>query len=194
MRFPILFLALTALPAPVLAQEGPGSSSSKRVGGTAVMVVKGSEVAGQYRAHVGGWVGLVFGERLTVGGGGLAMLENVELAAAQSESGFDLGMGYGGLQVRYWWPLRGGFTLDGGALLGAGHAEVTDLVQGLEAGSDNFFVVEPEISVLFGLFSGVHVGAAAGYRVVWGAEDLPRVATEDLRGPTAALTLKIGGW
>jgi hypothetical protein len=158
------------------------------------MVVKGSEVAGQYRAHVGGWAGLVFGNRITVGGGGLAMLEDVELAAAQAGSGFDLGMGYGGLQIRLRQPLGMSFAVEGGALLGAGHAEVRDLVQRRELGADNFYVIEPDISVFYSFLPGVHVGAAAGYRVVWGVEDLPRVAAEDLRGLTTALTLKIGGW
>jgi hypothetical protein len=163
------------------------------VGSTAALVVKGSDVAGQYRAHVGGWVGLVIGRRVALGGGGLAMLENVELVAATSGSGFDLGTGYGGLQVRYWQPLPKGFALEGGALLGGGHAEVTDLVQGIELGADNFFVVEPETTLFYDLFSRVHLGVAVGYRFVWGVEDIPLVTSDDLRGLTAAFTLKIGG-
>jgi hypothetical protein len=118
------------------------------------------------------------------------MLEKVELGA--SGSGLDLSMGYGGIQVRFSKLLFERLTLDAGALVGAGHAEVRARVPDFEPGSDNFFVTEPEISAFYTLFPKVHLGLAAGYRLAWGVEDLPRVSEGDLSAFTATLLLRVG--
>jgi hypothetical protein len=157
------------------------------------LVAKGSDLAGEKRIHLGGWAGLVFGEHWIVGGGGFALLEAVELGTSGSGSGFDLGMGYGGIQVRYRRSFLPSLAVETGALLGAGHAEVKEQIQGLEIGSDNFYVVEPEVSALYTIVPQIYLELAAGYRVVWGVEDLPRVSAQDLRAATASLSLRLGG-
>ena len=185
----LLLCTLLALPGPLVAQAGPSPSPNARAGSVASLVLKGSRVAGKGRAHVGVWAGLVFGG-LAVGGGGYAMLENVELGP--SGSGFDLDMGYGGIQIRFSKVLLERLTLDAGALLGAGHAKVRDRAQDFESPSDNFFVAEPEISTFYSLLPKLHLGIAAGYRLAWGVEDLPRVSAQDLSAFTATLFLRVG--
>lgn len=157
------------------------------------IVSKWSEVAEQGRVHVGGWGGLVFGGRLVVGGGGFTMLRRVELPASEASSGFDLKMGYGGLVLEFWQPLGGRGTAAASLLAGGGHAEVRDRLAGLEVGADNFMVAEPGIDLSYALVGRVHLGVAAGYRLVWGVDDLPRVSPEDLEAPTITLSLRFGG-
>ena len=103
MRLAVLILLLT-LPGPIQAQAGSASSAPPRARATGAVLLKGSQVAGTDRLFMGGWAGLVFGDRLAIGGGGLALSKNVELVGSESSTGFDLGMGYGGLTVRYWHP------------------------------------------------------------------------------------------
>ena len=198
MRIGFLFAVLLALPGPLGAQAGqdpstPDPSAGNRVRSTATAVLKASQIADESRVHVGGWVGLVFSESLAVGGGGFALLKNVELAGSEGGTGFNLDMGYGGLFFQYWEPLGSGLTGEVGLLLGAGHAEVQDQLSRTEVGSDNFLVGEGEIGVTYSVFKGVHIGLSLGYRLTSGVEDLPGVSTGDLNAYTGSLSLRLGG-
>ena len=155
-------------------------------------MLKGAKIAEKGRMHLGGWAGLVFGEKLAVGGGGFGLLERVELPAAGGTSGFDLSMGYGGLFFRYWEPLVGSLLGEAGVLLGAGHAEVRDQVTRNEVSSDNFLVGEAEMSVQYPVFQGFFLGISAGYRLTAGVEGLPRVGDGDLNAFTGTVFLRMG--
>lgn len=189
----VLLIVLLALPGPVLAQAGSSASSQGRVGATGAILLKGGQIAGQGRAHLGGWAGLIFGNRLAVGGGGFALLDRVELPASEGGSGFELDLGYGGLFFRYWEPLAGSLVGGAGVLLGAGHAEVRDQVTLNEVGSDNFMVAEAEMSVQYPVFRQTFVGLSAGYRLTAGVEDLPKVSAGDLNTFSGTIFLRIGG-
>ena len=193
MRRPALFILLLLLPGPLRAQEGGDPLTPPRAEATAAFLLKGSQLAGANRIILGGGIGLLVGGRLAIGGAGLATTENVELAGLENSTGFDLGMGYGGLTVHYWHPLTQRLTWEAGFLVGAGHAEVRSLVTGTEVGADNFAVVEPELALSLTTLPWLRFGASLGYRMAWGMEDLPRVAVEDLRSFSLALTLRIRG-
>ncbi len=194
MRKLVLAGLLLALPGTLRAQAGPPSASDEgRVTSTASVLVKGSTIAEKSRAQVGGWVGLVFGGRFAVGGGGLVLLKEVDLEGTEAGTGFSLDLGYGGIFCRFWQPLSPRLTGEVGLILGAGHGEVSDRLSGAELGSDNFVIVEPEVSLFFTLFPSVHVGASGGYRLAWGVEDLPRVSQDDLRAVTATISVRLGG-
>jgi hypothetical protein len=62
-----------------------------------------------------------------------------------------------------------------------------------EVGSDNFLVAEPEMSILYSFFPGVHLGVSVGYRLTTGVEDLPRVSAGDLNAFTGTISLRLGG-
>ncbi|MBT8398510.1 MAG: hypothetical protein HKO65_18350 [Gemmatimonadetes bacterium] len=202
MRFQTLVALLAAFagvfpgvsPGVLEAQVGPEVGSEEtRVGSAASIVVKGGQIAQENRVHFGGWAGLVFSERLAIGGGGFALLKNVNLAGPEGETGFDLDMGYGGLMFRIWEPLGGYLTAEMGLLLGAGHAEVRQQLTGTEVGSNNFLVAEGELGIAYGLFRSLHVGASAGYRLTSGVEDLPGVSKGDLNAFTGSLFVRLGG-
>jgi hypothetical protein len=135
----------------------------------------------------------VFSGRFAVGGGGFTLVENVEIPGSAGGTGFELGMGYGGVFLQLWHPIPGGFSGELGLLAGAGNAEVRDLLMGSELGADNFLVLEPTLSASRPAFRGVRVGVSLGYRKVWGVEDLLLVTGDDLQSVTGTLFLRIGG-
>ncbi|MGD8360267.1 MAG: hypothetical protein PVJ04_02465 [Gemmatimonadota bacterium] len=184
---------LLALPGPLSAQAAQVDSAGARAESAAAVVFKGGEVADVGRVLVGGWAGLVFGEHFMLGGEGITLLEEVELPGSESGTGFDLGMGYGGVILKHWWDLPGRLTGEGGLLLGAGHATVKDRRTGREVGSENFPILEPEVGLGLRVFRRVYVGVSVGYRLVWSIEDLPRVSPDDLRSFSGTLSLRVGG-
>jgi hypothetical protein len=159
----------------------------------AAVLVKGGQVADENRLFLGGWAGLVFGDHIALGGGGMTLTKGVDLRGSGLPTGFFLEAGYGGVLFKYWGDLSNGFTSEAGILLGAGHAEVHDRISGQEVGAENFVVLEPEVSLFFNLYRQVYLGASGGYRFTSGIEDLPRVSSGDLRSFTATLSLRLGG-
>lgn len=157
------------------------------------LVLKHSRLAGSSQFHGGGWGGVVIGQRLLVGGGGLTAIGWRELAASGGGTGFETAVGYGGLVLRVREPLGPEWIMEFGALAGAGNARVRDRVTRLELGADNFWVFEPEIGLSLRLPMGLRGGAALGYRTVWKVEDLPTLKEEHFRGFTLGAFLGGGG-
>lgn len=187
-----LALAL-ALPGSLAGQVGPQPSDGPKVSAAASVQLKAGRIAHEGRLHLGGWAGLVFGGRLAIGGAGFALLEDVELVGTEAGIGFDLGLGYGGLYFAYWKPVSSRVTGQVGLLAGAGHAEVRDRLEGREVGSDNFPVLEPDVSLFFAVHPRIRLGASLAYRMAWDVHQLPAVSAEDLRSTTGTLSLRIGG-
>jgi len=188
-----LVLALVlSLPGPASGQTGTDAPSDGRISSTAGMLLKVGKIADESRLHLGGWAGLLFGENLAIGGGGFALMNDVELAGSEGGTGFDLGFGYGGLLFRYWEALADPLTGEVGFLVGAGHAEVRDRLAGTEVGSDNFLVSEAEMGVVYTLIDAFHVGLSVGYRLTAGVENLPGVSTTDLNGFTGTISVRLG--
>lgn len=193
MRSLFLLTLFLALPGALLAQAGPAASTPDRVSATASVFLKTGKIAQRDRFYLGGWAGVQFTENLAVGGGGLTLLNDVELAGLEGSTGFNLDLSYGGLFLRYWEPLTGSFIGDVGLMLGAGHAGVRDQLSRAEVGSDNFFVVEAEMSLLYSLLRRAFLGFSVGYRLTEGVEDLPSVSDGDLSAFTATLLLRLAG-
>ncbi len=194
MRAAILVLLLTtALPGLLPAQAAPPSSDDGRAGAAAAVLVKAGSLAGSARLHLGGWVGLVLNDRISIGGVGYALTEMVELPGSEAGTGFDLGMGYGGLLATLRSSLTPEFHGEIGLLLGAGNASLQDRLVGLELGSDNFFVAEPTLGLSRTLPHNLHLGLAVGYRQVVGLQDLPTVVGSDLNAFTGTLSIRLGG-
>lgn len=188
MRSKLPLLLILALPGSARAQAGPPPSTTDGVRSAAAFTVTGGKLAGTTGAHIGGWGGLVFGDRFLLGGGGFAITKNVELPGLD-----DLRMGYGGIVVRYWGTVSRELTWGVGALLGAGNARIRNRVVGTELGSDNFVLAEPSLSLAHPLIRSLHLEVALGYRKAWGVEDLPTLSADDLTSLTGSISLRLGG-
>jgi hypothetical protein len=193
LRAAVVLAVFVALPAHAMAQAAPAGSTSPRAGAIGAFLVTSGEVAEARAVFMGGWGGLVFREGIVLGGGGVALTKRIQLAGAESSTGFDLGAGFGGIYLRYIERTNHRLTPEGGLFLGAGHAEVTDRMVGLEIGADNFFVIEPEAALGYRVFRRLHVGVSLGYRFVWGVQDLPLLASGDFRSLTGSVSLRLGG-
>lgn len=193
MRSFLLLLAALILPGLLSAQSTPDTVSQDRISVAASVFLKVGKIADKTRPHAGGWAGLVLGDRLAVGGGGFAVLNDVELPGSEGGTGFDLDVGYGGLFFRYWEPLSPSVFGEAGLILGAGHAEVRDQLTRAEVGSDNFLMAEAEMSLLYAFLPGAALGASVGYRMTSGIEDIPRVSVGELNTFTGTLFLRLGG-
>ena len=187
-----LFLILLLLPGS-LAAQGEGQEEPFRARGTAALMIKAGSVAGADRVFLGGWGGLTFGPRFSVGGGGVALTRSVELTASDVGTGFQLGAGYGGILFRFQHPLGRGVRGQGSLLVGAGHAEVRDRLTGREVGADNFGILEPEVGISLSILPWLFIEAAGGRRMAWWLEDLPLLREDDLTGTTGTLSIRVGG-
>lgn len=180
-------------PGPLKAQAAQPESPPPRVTAAAAFLVETGEVAGAREIMFGGWGGMVFGDRFILGGGGVALPERVEISGSEAATGFDLGMGFGGVYMRYAISRWGPLAAEGGLLLGAGHAEVRDRFVGLEVGADNFMILAPEAGFTLRVFRALQLAAFVGYRYVWGVDDLPLLSSEDFRSVSGAFSVRVGG-
>ena len=140
---------------------------------------------------LGGEASLHFARHFTIGATGGGLLNAVPLVESGSDLGTDLRMGYGGLLFGYEADVGPTVSVAGRFLFGAGNAEVRAVPVGNEIGADNFLVVEPEAVVRLRVVGRLHVGFAAGYRLVLGVQDLPTVVADDLEGASLTITLLI---
>ncbi len=140
---------------------------------------------------LGGEASLHLSRHFSIGAAGGGLLVAVPLVASGSDLGTDLRMGYAGLLFAYESRTERTVSVAGRLLLGAGHAEIRAVPVGNELGADNFLVLEPEILLRVRAVGPLHLGFAAGYRMVHGVQDLPTLGADDLEGASLTITLLI---
>jgi hypothetical protein len=195
---PAILLLGAVLVAPLLpggqleGQLAPRLGVDGEVGAVASVRPVGSRV-GQ---HVMPLLALGFALRvspaLEIGGEGLLGLRRVRVSADDSPDRAELGMGYGGVSIRYGPGSGNGVSgLHGAVLLGAGTARVHSTLINAELDADNFFVVEPSLEYRMGIGRGLAAAAGVGYRFTPGAAALPRVPHDATAGPTLSFVLHL---
>ncbi len=143
------------------------------------------------------WVGLrggwEFDHAVAVGVTGNWLLSNIE-----EETGNSANLGYGGIEFRTFLlsqaPVSLAFDLTIGAgsvgsgvhFMGGGHHDSDEE-------SDGFFVVEPELQLVFRANRFVRLELGAGYFITSGV-DVPGINDGDLSGPKATLSMSFGDW
>ncbi len=193
-----ILLLGTFLLAPLLPEGGlegqltPRLGSDGEVGAVASVRPVGSRVG----EHVMPLVALGFALRvsssLEIGGEGLLGLGRVRVSADDSPDRAELGLGYGGVSIRYGPGSGKGVSgLHGAVLLGAGTARVHSTLINAELDADNFFVVEPSLEYRIGIGRGLAAAAGVGYRFTPGAAALPRVPQGATSGPALSLVLHL---
>lgn len=184
----VLLVAATLRPGPAAGQEDRAGGS---VSGYVEPALKLTRMGGQAQLMAGGLVGLRLGSHLGIGGEGFAALGIVEISGRGYGSARELGMGYGGVTLEYLARPQQRLRWGGRLLLGIGSARAHDAALGIELGSDNFAVAEPQGSVRVRLLPWLGVGVQVGFRLITGLQDLPGIIPDDVKGYTVAVSLRI---
>lgn len=188
---PVLLVFLAG-PGLLRAQEDRGASEPS---GAALAVDAGLRLTGlrnETATMAGGTLTLHPTGGFGFGGGGWLLLDEREIPGAVADSDLRLRVAYGGAVVRTSVLEAGAATLEGGLLLGAGTARISLAVVGTEIAADNFGVVEPHASLSVAVAGPLALRVQAGYRGVFGVEDLPRVSARHLRGWTLGFEVRLG--
>lgn len=170
--------------------------SVKHVGGYGGLSVLYSRMAGSDGVLVGGEGALLVEHRLALGGAGYGWTREMRGPADLDGTPRDLEVAYGGFLMRY--SILTGSLVYGslGALIGGGsvilqrdtHDDVED--PGGDA-TDEFFVVEPQLSVQINLMRWMRLGVQGGYRITSGVGRLG-YSESDINGFTLGGTLQFG--
>ncbi len=175
-------LLLLALPGVARGQQ-PGEA---RAGLEAALRV--TSIAGDATVLAGG-VGLLdLGGRVAFGGGGWLALGTMRISTGRPETDKNLHMAYAGVVAETVVRRGPGWDVRARALVGAGNAKVSDRLQGVALGADNFAIVEPELGGSWHLGHGAWLTGGLSYRITFGVEDLPDISEHSFRG----VSLRIG--
>jgi hypothetical protein len=182
---PALALLLLGGPQAVAAQ-----TTDSRAHASFEAALTETRVLGAGSTLLGGAALLTLGGRLSFGASGALMASSSTLESSGSDLEFR--MAYGGVLLQFtlvgkeedrYVALRG--------LIGAGNAKIKEPVAGFEIGADNFGVLAPEVVGTLTLVGPLQAGLGVGYRHVFGVNDLPGVAPDDLKGFSAGVRLSV---
>jgi hypothetical protein len=177
---------LWAAAAPLAAQGAAGTTTASAEGSLAITTLRGEAA---WLASASALLGLT--PRISLGGAGSVVLGTTALAGSVPGADLELRVAFGGLLAQLLLRKSGDRAVWLRLLAGAGNAKVDLAVVGTQIAADNFGVLAPEIGVMVKLAGPLHGGAAVGYRATFGVEDLPGVASSDLRGVQARVSLSL---
>ena len=183
---PALALVLMGAPQAVVAQ-----TADSRAHSSFEVSLAQTTVLDAGSTLLGGAGLLTLGGRFAFGAAGALMLRASTLKSSSAGSDLDFRQAYGGVLLRFLVVGSGDRYVAVRGLVGAGNAKITEPVAGFEIGSDNFGVLEPEIVGALTLVGPLQVGLGAGYRHVFGVNDLPGIAPADMKGFSVGLRLSV---
>ena len=173
-------------------------SGIEQSGGYGAPTVAVTSFNGEPAILMGGQGGWIINRQLVIGGGGRSIATRHDHAIS-GQAG-TLEMGYGGLLLEYIGAPSELVHLGGGALIGAGGAQLGRDLDGGEPYDDpntiastSFFASELEGRVEVNVISFLRLGLSGGYRLILGS-DLQGVSDADLGGPFGRLALRFGSF
>ena len=198
-----VLLSLLVVPGCLHAQEADSTGRSPgRVDGFLELSARLVRVEGETAPLLGGALLVGLPRRWRAGGAAFVLAERVAQDAAPGALETELRMGYGGALLAWSSGPDGPAPSARSAglsprwslalLVGAGNAELRDIVSGVRLRSDNFFLLEPAVTVELELLSRLSTGVLAGYRVPLGVEDLNGLQERDLGGWTMGVSARLG--
>lgn len=195
-RAALLLLAATLLPVPAVGQQGPPQQEESGASSPFLSFdVQRTSIRDRTRYMVGGAAGFEFpigtsGHRFSIGGSAFVLGNDVTIPLGGQGLDLELGLGYGGIVVDYILPIPGTrIEASAGTLFGAGNADLRNPVSGLQADSDNLFVVEPHLSLRHPLAGPLWLSVTGGYRWTDGLSLSSGIDADDLKGATVAIGL-----
>jgi hypothetical protein len=205
MRIKILLLTLILSGTALYGQQIHTlfDDESVSLGGYFAPVLKYGIFSDEAGIMIGGKGAMVLNHRFTLGGGGYFLIGDVEHQQSPSSRYRYLNLAYGGLELGYVHEWDEVVHATFNVLLGHGGVGYrrgiwNEIIDGnfsdddiFDDEVDNFFILEPSISVNLNLTRWLHLSAGASYRLVTDV-DLPGLQNEDLRGISLQTAIEFG--
>ncbi len=183
---------LLAPPADLAAQNPPSLGTDGVVAGEVRLAPSIGAVRGSGMPFLRATAAIHVSPWLSFGGEAAIPMGEVRTTAETSPDRSELTLRYGGVRVAMRRPSLG--ESDPWALsflLGTGTARVTSSLLNTELGSDNFLILEPSVERRVSTFGPAELIGAAAYRIPIGAQPLPGVRPNQLRGASVSLSLSL---
>jgi hypothetical protein len=199
MRYPVFAVILLGLAAEAATQEQTLFQNDVKTGGFGGPVVKYTRIKGQDALMVGGRGGWILNHSLVLGGGGYAVVTEVDApeGVLPLEGPLDIEFGCLGFELEYLVHPNSLTHLSLYTLIGGGTVRfVKDVGPATEsneqAGETDFVLtLEPAVSAELNVTKWFRLAAGASYRVVAGVEQVG-LKNRDFNGLAATLTFKFG--
>jgi len=143
-----------------------------------------TSLAGEWTLEVGGEGGVFVTDNFYLGGAGYALSQ-------ETKNNLEYDLGYGGLMLGYRWGEREKIALNFYTL--GGYGGISEMREGVENLSDDFWVVKPAVEVDFPIAKWLHLGIGGGYRWILGT-NITSLEFADLSAPFSSITLRFGNW
>ena len=199
MRYLMLIIMLCVSAAGVGAQEETLYKGETEKTGFGGLVVKYTMVKDQGAVMVGGRGGWIINHSLVLGGGGYAVVSEVDASEGvlPEEGPLDVEFGYGGFELEYVFHPNSLTHATLYALIGGGVNNYVKAVGPVtesneQAGESDFmFVLEPGMGGELNVARWFRLNAGVSYRIVTGVGQVG-LKNGDLAGIAGTLTLKFG--
>lgn len=188
----LVLALLTALPAPLAAQDASAPSSRDLARTHLEAGARLTSLRSQGAVLLGGSARFGLGGPLTFGAGGWVLTNTVDVTAGEPGTGLLLNVAYGGVVTGWDLVEAPRFRSSARILWGAGNAALELPAVKTEIASDNFLVVEPALATALRLHGPLRLLGELTYRWVGSVNDLPGITAGQLRGFSASLGLAVG--
>jgi hypothetical protein len=194
-----IYLMILLMIADVIAQEQTLLKDENENGGFGGPVLKFTNINKQNAIMIGGRGGWILGHSLVLGGGGYAVINEIDapLNALPLEGPLDIEFGYIGFEIEYIFDPLSLYHIGFYTLLGGG---ATNFVKDVgpvsssneQAGETAFmFVMEPAVNAELNMTEWFRLCVGISYRMTIGA-DQEMLDNGDFSGVNGTLTFKFG--
>ena len=195
MRFYIPVLALMLFSSTATAQEQTLISGYISHGGFGGPIFQLTQFDGQAGIMIGGRGGWIIDHAFFLGGGGMALINDIEVYPAPDNMRY-LDFGYGGLDLGFILASDRLIHMTVSSLIGGGAVQYrssSDYDHDNHTDDDPFLMIQPEVNLEINVTRFFRVAMGGGYRYITGI-DLDGISDDMLSGPMASVTLKFGSF
>ncbi len=190
MKTSAFFLAMTLITTTLSAVELNSESPLRTGSFHGGLSLKITRVLDENSVFVGGQVMFWETEKISLGGAGYGLSNEIDIPGAGNSSIGPVGIGYGGVAATYSERLLPGLELAGSLLVGGGGVGI-ETVTSDEYKGDGFLVVEPGLDLRISTANSIQVVLGLSYRGIAGLE-LNGMDESDLSGISSTLSVNFG--
>jgi hypothetical protein len=163
-------------------------------GGFGGPIYRVTQIGGETIGLNGGGGAMLINRRLALGGMGVGGTANVDAIIGGVPQRGEMDFAYGGFTIEYITRPTKLVHATYGILIGGGAVSVWPDNMRPRNRSDSstvFALTEPQVGVELNVARWMRIGTTVGYRLAFGA-DVPKLANDQLNGPSASLVLRFG--